>query len=148
GILYVRKGTRLDGLIHGGSQEKNRRAGTENVAGIVGMGVAAKLATHHEADITRMKQLRDLFEKEMTSKVPYVSVNGDPVQRTCNTANLCIEYTDSSALLMALDLKGVVCSTGSACAAGSPDPSHVLLAMGLPQDKAHASLRFSMGRST
>jgi cysteine desulfurase len=103
--------------------------------------------SHLKSEIQRLNDLRDTFEREMT-KLPFVTVNGDRDHRTCNTSNLCIEYTDSSALLMALDLKGIACSTGSACAAGTPDPSHVLLAMGLPQDKAHASLRFSFGSPT
>ncbi len=149
GILYVRKGTRLNSLIQGGTQQKNKRGGTENTAGSVGMGVAAKLVLQHfDEETARMKKLRDRFEKEVLAQVPRSSINGDPVNRVCNTSNLCFEYTDSSQMVMALDIKGVSCSNGSACAAGNPEPSHVLLALGLPQEKAHASLRFSVGHTT
>lgn len=141
GILYLRKGTQLEALIHGGSQEKNRRGGTENVAGIVGMGVATTLEHAH------LNSLRDRLEEGLL-KIPYTSVNGNRTQRVPNTTNLCFEYTDSSAMVMALDMQGMACSNGSACAAGNPEPSHVLLAMGLPQEKAHASLRFSIGWNT
>jgi cysteine desulfurase len=146
GIIYVRRGTRLSALMIGGLQEKNRRGGTENVPGIVALGVAAELAEKElDAEATKLKALRDLFEKLVLDAVPKCSVNGDREYRICNTTNICFDHTDNSAMLMALDLKGVACSSGSACAAGSPDPSHVLLAMGLPQHKAHASLRFSLG---
>jgi len=146
GIIYVRRGTRLSTLLMGGLQEKNRRGGTENVPGIVALGVAAELAGKElDAESAKLKQLRDLFETLVLAAVPKSSVNGDREHRICNTTNICFDHTDNSAMLMALDLKGVSCSSGSACAAGSPDPSHVLLAMGLPQHKAHASLRFSLG---
>ncbi|MBV9080285.1 MAG: cysteine desulfurase [Elusimicrobia bacterium] len=146
GILYLRRGTRLTSLLHGGMQEKNRRGGTENVPGIVAMGVAAELAQKElTGEVEKLRKLRDLFESLVLKAVPKSSVNGDREFRICNTTNICFEHTDSASMLMALDLKGVACSSGSACAAGSPEPSHVLLAMGLPQDKAHASLRFSLG---
>lgn len=146
GILYVRRGTRLSPLLIGGLQEKNRRGGTENVPAIAAMGVAAELAGKElDAESQKIRKLRDLFEKLVLESVPKCSVNGDREQRICNTTNICFDHTDSAAMLMALDLKGVSCSSGSACAAGSPEPSHVLLAMGLPQHKAHASLRFSLG---
>jgi cysteine desulfurase len=146
GILYVRRGTRLSALLMGGLQEKNRRGGTENVAGIVAMGVAAELADKElDAESQKILKLRDLFEKLVLEAVPQCSVNGDREYRICNTTNMCFDHTDSASMLMALDLKGVSCSSGSACSAGSPDPSHVLLAMGLPQHRAHASLRFSLG---
>jgi cysteine desulfurase len=146
GILYIRKGTQCAGLLQGGKQEKNRRAGTENVPGIVGIGEAARLVMRNlNIDISRLQQLRDAFEKIILTEIPQTFLNGDKIERTCNTANICFPCTDSTELLMALDLKGVIASNGSACIAGSPDPSHVLLAMGLPQDQAHASLRFSFG---
>jgi cysteine desulfurase len=149
GVIYVRKGTRIESLIQGGRQEKNRRGGTENVPGIVGLGVAAQLAEKNlPAESAFLKSLRDLFENKVLSQVPHSFLNGDKKERICNTSNICFPFTDSSSMIMALDLKGVSCSSGSACAAGSADPSHVLLAMGLPQDKAHASLRFSVGHST
>lgn len=149
GILYLRKGTQLEALIHGGSQEKNRRGGTENAAAIVGMGAAAEAAQKHLADDSaRMNTLRNKLESELLRLVPQISVNGSRDHRVLNTTNLCFEFTDSSAMVMALDLKGIACSNGSACAAGNPEPSHVLLAIGLPQDKAHASLRLSVGWNT
>ncbi len=148
GLLYVRKGTRLSALIHGGHQEKNRRGGTENVAGIVAMATAAECDTEEmEAESVRLGRLRDLFESLVLAKTPLTTVNGNRTLRTCNTSNLCFEYTDNSALLMALDMQGIACSSGSACAAGNPEPSHVLLALGLTQDRAHASLRFSLGHN-
>ncbi len=149
GALYVRKGTRLAALILGGKQEKNRRGGTENVAGIVAMGAAAESAMKDlSTETPRITAMRDLFEELLLAGITHASVNGDRRERICNTANICFEYTDSSEMIMALDLKGVACSTGSACQAGSAEASHVLLAMNLPQEKAHASLRFSLGHST
>lgn len=149
GILYVRKGTRLKSLMLGGRQEKNRRGGTENVAGIVGAGKAAQLEMQEmTADVAKLKTLRDQLENGLLKNLTHCFVNGDKTNRTVNTTNICFEYTDSSEMIMALDLKGLACSSGSACQAGSADPSHVLLAMGLPQDKAHASLRFSLGHTT
>ena len=149
GALYVRKGTRLAALILGGKQEKNRRGGTENVAGIVAMGAAADAAMKEfTTETPRIAALRDLFEELLMAGITHASVNGDRRQRICNTSNICFEYTDSSEMIMALDLRGVACSTGSACQAGSADASHVLLAMNVPQEKAHASLRFSLGHSS
>ncbi len=149
GILYIRKGTRMVSLIQGGRQEKNWRGGTENVAGIVGMAKAAEIAQQNlERDIAKLKNLRDTFENEILSKIPQSRRNGDLKKRIPNTSNMCFEFTDSSAMVAALDLQGVACSNGSACTAGSPEPSHVLLAMGLPQELAHASLRFSLGHTT
>jgi cysteine desulfurase len=149
GVLYIRKGTRLKSLILGGRQEKNRRGGTENVAGIVGMGKAAQLEIQEIAsDVPRLRTLRDQLENGLLKNLTHCFVNGDKTNRTGNTTNICFEYTDSSEMIMALDLKGLACSSGSACQAGSADPSHVLLAMGLPQHQAHASLRFSLGHRT
>jgi cysteine desulfurase len=113
------------------------------------MGAAAEAAQKHLADDSaRMNTLRNKLESELLRLVPQISVNGSRDDRVLNTTNLCFEFTDSSAMVMALDLKGIACSNGSACAAGNPEPSHVLLAMGLPQDKAHASLRLSVGWNT
>jgi cysteine desulfurase len=149
GILYVRKGTRLTSLIQGGTQQKNRRGGTENVAGCVGMAVAADItAKNFKEEVARLHKMRDHFEKTILSQIPSTFVNGDVQNRSGNTSNIGFEYTDSSELVMALDLKGIAVSNGSACAAGNPEPSHVLLALGLPQDKAHASIRFSFGHTT
>ncbi|OVE78421.1 hypothetical protein BVX98_00225 [bacterium F11] len=148
GLLYIRKGTQLESLLHGGRHEKNRRAGTENVAGIVGMAKAAEIAQKRISNNTHVKELRDFLEEKVTSQISHTFVNGHQEKRISNTSNICFDYTDSSSLLMALDLKGVSCSNGSACATGSVEASHVLLAMGLPQHQAHAALRLSLGPST
>ncbi len=149
GVLYVRKGTQLEALIHGGSQEKNRRGGTENVAAIIGMGKAAEISQQHLQDENaRLSGLRDKLENGLLNQISHTSINGERKNRVPNTTNICFEYTDSSAMVMALDMQGIAVSNGSACAAGNPEPSHVLLAMGLPQDKAHASLRISLGWNT
>jgi cysteine desulfurase len=147
GALYVRRGTVLRALVRGGAQERNRRAGTENVAGIVGMGVAARLARERlAAEGPRVRERRDRLEAELLA-VPGATRNGgDP--RVPNTANLSFESTDAEGLVMALDLMGVAASTGAACAAGATEPSHVLRAMGLAPERVQASLRFSVGRAT
>jgi len=149
GLLYLRKGTRLSALLHGGRHEKNRRAGTENGAGIVGMAEAARqVMKEFDTEKNRVQKLRDTLEKTILSQIPLTFVNGHQEKRVPNTTNICFEYTESASMLMALDLKGLACSSGSACQSGSAEASHVLLAMGLPQDKAHASLRFSLGYQT
>lgn len=150
GVLYVRKGTRLAALVHGGSHERNRRAGTENVAGIVGMAKAADVAAAELAEHAgRIGALRDRLERGLIAAIPRSFVNGRVDRRVPNTSNICFEYTDSSSLLMALDLRAdIACSNGSACQTGSVEASPVLLAMGLPQEQAHASLRFSLGHET
>jgi len=147
GLLYVRRGTPMQPLVRGGAQERNRRAGTENVAGIVGFGAAALLARESlEADGARLRALRDRFEAELLS-IPGAARNGaEP--RVPNTTNVSFAGTEAEGLLMALDLVGVAVSTGAACAAGGIEPSHVLRAMGLPPERVQASLRFSLGRST
>ena len=148
GVLYVRRGTRLRALFHGGRHERNRRAGTENVAGIVSLGAAARAAAADlAADAAHAARLRDLFEERVLKALPRAFVNGGRAERMPNTSNICFEFTDNSETLMALDLKGIACSSGSACQAGSAEASHVLLAMGLPQEQAHASLRFSFGHT-
>jgi cysteine desulfurase len=150
GALYVRSGTRMTALIHGGSQERNRRAGTENVAGIVGLGKAAELAQARlNEDARRIQDLRDRLEAALIALGPgMVTRNGSAENRIPSTASLSFEGVSGEDLLIALDLAGVAVSTGAACAAGSPEPSHVLKAMGLSRERVDGSLRFSLGRGT
>jgi cysteine desulfurase len=147
GCLYVRRGTPMAPLVRGGAQERNRRAGTENVAGLVGFGVAAALAREGlEAEALRGAALRDRLEERLLA-IPGARRNGDG-PRVPNTTNVSFEGVDAEALLIALDLEGVAASTGAACAAGGLEPSHVLRAMGLPPERVQSSLRLSLGRST
>jgi cysteine desulfurase len=147
GALVVRRGTRMKPLLRGGSQERNRRAGTENVAGIVGLGRAAQLAAQDLAgEAARLAALRDRLEARLLA-VPGTRRNGEG-PRVPNTLNVSFERTEAESLLLALDLTGVAVSTGAACAAGAMEPSHVLRAMGLPLPRVQASLRLSLGRST
>ena len=147
GLLYVRKGTKLAPLIHGGHQENGRRAGTENTAGIVGLGKAAELALAEMADEAGREQaLRDRLEAGLRERIPEIIVNGHPEKRLPNTLNICVRYVEGEAMLLHLDGEGICASSGSACTSGSLDPSHVLLAIGLPHEVAHGSLRFSFGR--
>ena len=149
GALYVRKGTRLRPLFFGGAHERNRRAGTENVPQVVGLGAAAELAESGLEDRARSSgELRDYFEHEVSRRIPEVALNGSRNSRISNTSNLRFERTDSESLVINLDLAGVACSTGSACASGSIEPSHVLLALGLPVEQAFSSVRFSLSRYT
>ena len=149
GALYVRKGARLRPLLHGGHHERDRRPGTENVPGIVGLGRAAELAAANlPADAARVASLRDTLECEITARVPHARVNCAGAPRTPNTSNITFPFAEGEALVIALDLKGVACSTGAACSAGAVEPSHVLTAIGLPADEARASLRFSLGHDT
>jgi cysteine desulfurase len=149
GALYVRSGTPLEPQFHGGHHERDLRPGTENVAGIVGFGKAAEVARQRlTEDARRIAALRDRLEESVLALVPAARVNGDPARRIPNTTNLTIPGAGGEALLIALDLKGVACSTGAACSSGAVNPSHVLLAVGLSQDDARSSLRFSLGRST
>ena len=146
GALYVRKGTRLGKLLYGGHHERDRRAGTENVPGIVGLGRAAELArTHFDERMNRMRELRDYLEQEVISRFPGVRVNGDKQQRVPNVSNMSFDGVDGESLLISLDLKGIAVSTGSACASGSLEPSHVLQALGLTRQEVRGSLRFSLG---
>jgi cysteine desulfurase len=147
GALYVNRRTRFNPFLIGGSQEEKRRGGTENTASIVALGKAAELALEHlTEENTRVRDLRDRFEQDVMKRISGVLINGDTEHRLPNTANIAIEGADSEALLMLLDQKGVCCSAGSACTAGSLEPSHVLRAMGFSNDRARASLRFSFGR--
>ncbi len=148
GALYVRKGVRLDPLIHGGAQEKRRRAGTENVAGIVGLAKALELAQdEREAEAERLTALRDKLFAGLR-KIPFTKVNGSLEHRLPNNVNVCFKYIEGESLLLNLDLLGVAASSGSACTSGSLEPSHVLLAMGLSHEIAHGSLRLTLGRQT
>lgn len=148
GALYVRRGVRLVPLIHGGHHERNRRGGTENVAGIVGMGVAAEIAARDMARETgHLSMLRDRIEAGFKAKIEHIKVNGHPEKRLANTANISFEFVEGESLLLNLDMKGIAASSGSACTSGSLEPSHVLLAMGLSHEMSHGSVRFSLGKS-
>lgn len=147
GALYVKRGTRLTSFLRGGSQERNRRAGTENVAGIVGLGRAASIVRdEQQSETTRWASLRELLEKRLF-EIPGSEQNGDE-PRVPNTTNMSFESVEAESLLLALDLQGLAVSTGAACAAGAIEPSHVLRAMGLPLARCQGSLRFSLGRAT
>lgn len=149
GALYVRGGTRLRQLLYGGHHQRGFRPGTENVAGIVGLGKAAEIARNSLAeDAQRVSALRDKLQQGLLHRVPQSRVNGGGAPRTPNTTNLVFPGVEGEALLIALDLKGLACSTGAACSSGAVEPSHVLTAIGLPPEEARASLRFSLGRHT
>jgi cysteine desulfurase len=149
GALYIRGGTRLRQLLYGGHHQRGFRPGTENVAGIVGLGKAAQIAKASIAeDVTRVSGLRNTLEQKLLKRVPDSRVNGAGAPRTPNTANILFPGIVGEALVIALDLKGLACSTGAACSSGAVEPSHVLTAIGLPADEARASLRFSLGRHT
>ncbi|MDK2836891.1 MAG: cysteine desulfurase [Thermosediminibacterales bacterium] len=147
GALYIRKATKILPFIHGGAQEKKRRAGTENVAGIVGLGVAADLA-NKELEVQRkhLMTLRDKLITGIKEKIPYVIFNGHPEKRLPHNVNVCFEFIEGESLLLNLDLKGICASSGSACTSGSLNPSHVLLAIGLKHEVAHGSLRLTLGK--
>jgi cysteine desulfurase len=149
GALYVRGGTRLKQFLYGGHHQRGMRPGTENVAGIVALGKAAEIARHSLAnDAKRLGALRDQLEHGLLHRVPHSRINAGRAPRTPNTANLIFPGVEGEALLIALDLKGLACSTGAACSSGAVEPSHVLTAIGLPPEEARASLRFSLGRHT
>jgi cysteine desulfurase len=147
GALYIRRGTILRPLLHGGHHERDRRPGTENVAGIVGLGAAAEIARIHMAEEhDRVAALRDRLEAGILASVPRVVVNGDRAHRVPTTTNLTFDYIEGEGFVIATDLRGIACSTGSACSSGSLEPSHVLSAIGLRPEQARASIRFSLGR--
>ena len=148
GVLYLRKGIRIESLMDGGSQEKNRRAGTENVAGIVGIGKAAELAEKRlaQGEEDKIIKLRDKLIKEILNKVENVRLNGHPTNRLPGNVNFCFEFVEGESMLLNLDMEGIAASSGSACTSGSLEPSHVLLAIGLPPEIAHGSLRLSLGK--
>jgi cysteine desulfurase len=149
GALYVRAGTPLEPQFHGGHHERDRCPGTENVPGIVGFGKAAELArVRLTTDSAQIESLRDRLEKMLLNSLASVRVNGDRSRRIPNTTNLVFTSAGGEALVIALDLQGVACSTGAACSSGAVEPSHVLLAIGLSPDEARSSLRFSLGRTT
>jgi len=147
GALYVRKGVKFTPLLHGGGHERGRRSGTENVAGIVGLGEAARLAKLEiDSERIRIGALRDRLEQGILESIPEVDINGDPNNKIFNTLNLCLKHIEGESILINLDFEGVCASSGSACTSGSLEPSHVLLAMGIPPDTAHSSLRLSLGK--
>ena len=146
GCLYIRKGIKIKPLIHGGAQERNRRAGTENVPGIVGLGEAIRLACSElEETSKKLIYLRDKLIKGILDEIPYARLNGHPVDRLPGNCNISFEFIEGESMLLLLDVKGVYASSGSACTSGSLDPSHVLLSIGLPHEKAHGSLRLTLG---
>ena len=145
GALYIRSGVRIDRLIRGGAQERNQRAGTENLASIVGLGQAIELACRTLPErAARISALRDHMIGRILAEIPYTRLNGHPEKRLPGNANVSIRFIEGEALLLRLDIAGIAASTGSACASGSLDPSHVLLAIGLPHEIAHGSLRLSL----
>jgi cysteine desulfurase len=149
GALYVRKGTKLVSLIHGGAQEKGRRAGTENVPGIVGLGKAVELAGQGMArEAERQVGLRDKLIEGLQDRIDNISLNGHLTKRLPNNINVNIDFVEGESMLLNLDLEGICASTGSACSSASLEPSHVLLALGLPPERAHCSLRLTLGRET
>jgi cysteine desulfurase len=148
GALYVRKGTMLQPLLYGGRHERSRRAGTENVPGIVGLGKASEIAVAglERGDDQKMAGMRDLLQQTLLAGIEAAGVNGDGAPRVPNTTNIYFDHIEGEALIIALDLKGLAVSTGAACSSGAIEPSHVLTAMGLPADRARASIRFSLGK--
>lgn len=146
GALYIRKGTKIDNLIHGGGQERRRRAGTENIAGIVGLGKAIELATADiEGHNRRIRALRDRLMKGILDKIPDAHLNGHPEKRLVGNINISFKFIEGEGILLWLDDEGICASTGSACTSGSLEPSHVLLATGLPVEISHGSLRLTLG---
>jgi len=146
GVLYIRKGTRIDNLIHGGGQERRRRAGTENIAGIAGLGKAIELATADiEGHNKKIRALRDRLMSGILAKIPNSRLNGHPEKRLPGNINISFEFIEGESMLLWLDDEGICASTGSACTSGSLEPSHVLLATGLPVEISHGSLRLTLG---
>jgi cysteine desulfurase len=150
GVLYLKKGTRIQPLFYGGNHERSRRAGTENVPGIVAIGKAVQLGREalDRGDEEKIAALRDRLEQGILAQVDEAGVNGEGASRTPNTANIYFDHVDGEAIVIALDLKGLAVSGGAACSSGATEPSHVLTAMGLRPDRARASIRFSLGRQT
>ncbi len=147
GVLYLKRGVRFRPLLRGGHQERGRRAGTENSAGIVGLGVAADLALQHmEFENTQVAAMRDHLQAGLLAAVPHAFVTGDPDNRLPNTLNIAFEYIEGEAILMLLNKAGIAASSGSACTSGSLEPSHVMRAMGIPYTAAHGTVRFSLSR--
>lgn len=149
GFLYIRKGVKIGSFIHGGAQERKRRAGTENVPGIVGLGKAVEIAVATMEERTKKEsELRDYLIERVLKEVPYSRLNGPRKDRLPNNVSFCFQFIEGESLLIMLDMKGICASSGSACTSGSLDPSHVLLAIGLPHEIAHGSLRLTLGADT
>lgn len=147
GALYVRTGVKFEKFVNGGHQERNKRAGTENVAGIVGIGKAIELAYNNlDEHNNKIKELRDYYVEQVKEKIPYIKINGDMEKRLPGNSNISFRFIEGEGLLLNLDLKEICASSGSACTSGSLDPSHVLLAIGLPHEIAHGSLRITIGK--
>ena len=146
GFLYIRKGLKLRSFVHGGAQERSRRAGTENVTGIVGLGKAVEIAmATMEERTAKETKMRDYLIDRILAEIPYARLNGDRTKRLPNNVNISFQFIEGESLLIMLDMKGICASSGSACTSGSLDPSHVLLAIGLPHEIAHGSLRLTLG---
>ena len=150
GALYIRRGVRIDNLIHGGGQERGRRAGTENIPGVVGLGKAIEIATENiEENRVRLTMLRDKLIDGILERIPYARLNGPRGdKRLPGNSNISFEFIEGESILLSLDFEGICASSGSACTSGSLDPSHVLLAIGLPHEKAHGSLRTTLGAAS
>ena len=149
GFLYIRKGVKIRSFIHGGGQERKRRAGTSNVPGIVGLGTATERAVRTMEERTgKERELRDYLIDRVLSEIPHSRLNGHRTERLPNNANFSFQFVEGESLLIKLDMKGICASSGSACTSGSLDPSHVLLAIGLPHEIAHGSLRMTLGEET
>ncbi len=149
GFLYIRKGVKIRSFIHGGAQERKRRAGTENVPGIVGLGKAVELASGSmDERAEKERELRDYLIRRIEEEIPYSRLNGDREKRLPNNVNFSFRFIEGESMLIMLDMKGICASSGSACTSGSLDPSHVLLAIGLPHEIAHGSLRMTLGADT
>ncbi len=150
GMLYIKNGTRIDNLIHGGGQERGKRAATENLAGIAGLTKALDIAVSDiDKNMAHMKEMRDRLISGIRQRIDYIKLNGpEDERRLCNNVNFSYEFVEGEAILMRLNMKGICASSGSACASGSLDPSHVLLAIGVPHEIAHGSIRFSVSEDT
>ena len=149
GFLYIRKGVKIRSFVHGGAQERKRRAGTENIPGIVGLGAAAaRAAASMEERTAKERELRDYLIDRVLKEIPYTRLNGDRTDRLPNNANFSFQFVEGESLLIMLDMEGICGSSGSACTSGSLDPSHVLLAIGLPHEIAHGSLRLTLSEET
>jgi cysteine desulfurase len=149
GALYVRKGARIQPYLHGGGQESRKRAGTHNVPGIIGLGKAAEIAQATIADESaRLTELRDWLIERITAEIPDVRLNGHPKKRLPNNVNMSVQGIEGESMILSLDMSGICVSSGSACTSGDLSASHVLLAIGLPHELAHGSLRMTLGRST
>jgi len=149
GFLYIRKGLRIEPLLHGGGQEGKKRGSTHNVPGIVGLGKACEIAmTEMQPAMENESVLRDKLIKGVLERIPFTRLNGHPARRLPNNVNMCVEKIEGEAMLLCLDMNRICCSSGSACTTGSLEPSHVLLALGIPVETAHGSIRFTLGRTT